>query len=137
MGKNDPPPDDDDLPDDDDQGDGADDDDAGGGGDGGPTDASLTRRIEKVVRKVVADMLADSGDGGEGDDEGKPPAKPRTAAAVEDDMAARVRAALGEIQSEEDRENRMKKLEETVFAERPPVKQRRLERALWGSRSSE
>lgn len=111
--------------------------DEGGDRAGGADDERLAQRIEATVRRVLGGLLGGGevdvadGEGGKGEDE-KPAPAPRGAAAVEDDMEGRVRRALDSIRSDEDKEDRMKKLEETVFAERPPVKQRRAERVMWG-----
>lgn len=133
MARSETPPPDDDTDDDDQPGE-----EPGEGGDrpGGTDDERLAQRIERTVRSVLGGLLGggslDVADDHDTPPEEEPAPARRSAAAVEDDMESRVRRALDSIRSDEDKEDRMKKLEETVFAEKPPVKQRRLERAMWG-----
>lgn len=115
-----------------------------GGGDG-PSGGTLTEdRVVEIVRNVVGDLLdshrgddPDDGKAGEDDPDGKKGVgKPRSAAAVEDDFEARTRKVIEQIKGEERHAADHAKLNEggeKPEPEKPPVKQRRIERALWGA----
>lgn len=82
---------------------------------------------ESRIRAIVADELAKlnpaGGDDTDGGDAGT--SKPRTQTAIEDDVEAKVRAAIGKLRTEEERDSRLSALEEKVKEpERPPVKTR-------------
>lgn len=92
-------------------------------------------KLRELVAELVAEALEDLGDGGDGGDGAAPPpagGAPASAAGVERDAEAQVRAAMGKIKAEEDTRTRIEKLEKVV-TESAPAAVRRLTRFMWGS----
>lgn len=97
---------------------------------GGESDEVIDEsRVVEIVREVLGKLGVggDDDDNAGGDDDaagdGKP--APRTQAAVEDDVAAKVRAEIAKLRTEDERDSRLAALEEKVKEpERPPVKER-------------
>lgn len=56
----------------------------------------------------------------------------RTHRDIEDDTESQVRAVLGKVRKEEETDKRIAAIEEKT-AEKPPMKERKVSRALWGS----
>jgi hypothetical protein len=80
------------------------------------------------LRKMVTDLSERI------DKIGDAKSTPRTQAAIEDDMEGQVRAALTKITKHDELTDTVGKLRAAVL-EKPPVKQGRLEKLLWGARS--
>lgn len=97
------------------------------GDDGSSSDGGgLESRIREIVREVVGDLVPAGGGNG------------RRSADDEDETTRRVQAAMDKIRSDEERENRLKNVEEKVekIAERPPSRGGflgKLQRAMWGA----
>ncbi|HXP32713.1 MAG TPA: hypothetical protein VN820_01800 [Acidimicrobiales bacterium] len=89
--------------------------------------ASILEKLDALLGGAPAPDPA--GDPAPGPDDG--PSPTRTLREEEADVDAKVRAALDKIKGEDDREARLAALEKRV-PEKPPVKQRKLERAMWG-----
>lgn len=94
-------------------------------GDDDSGDNGLEGRIREIVREVVGPLL-ETGNGRTG-----------RAADDEDITTHKVKAALDKLKSEEERENRFKKVEETLqkVTERPPARPGivgKLQRVMWG-----
>lgn len=93
-------------------------------GDGDAGDNGLEGRIRAIVREVVGPLLeSGSGSSRRPDDE--------------QSMTTRVKAALDQVKAEEDKDNRVKKLEETLqkVTERPPARSGilgKVQRVMWG-----
>ncbi len=115
--------------------------------DGGDGDEPVVEesRVREIVRDVLSELgIGGGGEGGEaggetgdGDGDAPPAAGRRTQAAVEDDVESKVRAAIGKLRTEEDRDSRLSALEEKVAKEpeRPPVKERKSTRVMgWNRR---
>lgn len=100
------------------------DDDKGSGGDGSAA-GSLEQHVRDLVEKAVSSLLGDrsEGSGKRGDDE--------------DELYRRVKSAQDKIKADEEKEGRLKKVEETVakITEKPPTKDTigtKLSRFMWG-----
>jgi hypothetical protein len=111
-------------------------------------DDRLSARIADGVQRGVARVLEtlggnpaagpdddepDDGDDGDADvsDDATTATQGRSARAVEDSTEAQVRAALAKIHKEEATDARLEELEKKT-AEKPPVKERRVSKAIWG-----
>ena len=111
------------------------------------SDDSDRRGIADAVREGVAEALDKLGIGRHDDsaddhtdhetdddviDETQQTRTRRTHRDIEDDTESQVRAVLGKVRKEEETDARLKAVEERT-AEKPPAKERRITRALWGS----
>lgn len=103
-------------------------DDPDGGGDGGGLDEE---KVESIVKRVVGELLGDRDAGDkDGKKDGKPGeedkggARPRTVAATEDDMEAKVRKVTAKLKQEDEDRDTLQKLKEKVLVEQPPEKRR-------------
>ena len=97
--------------------------------------ADIGEFIRTGVGNVGGDAAGDVEDDPEDLDDGVTEPAATTAKSqrqTEMDVEATVRAQLAKIKKEEETDARLAKVEEKV-AEKPPAKQSRLQRALWGS----
>lgn len=93
--------------------------------DSGAGDNGLEGRIREIVREVVGPLLESPGGNG------------RRQVDDEESMTRRVKSALDKVKEEEDRDNRVKKVEETLqkVTERPPARAGilgKVQRVVWG-----
>lgn len=96
-----------------------------GGGDNDADENRLEGRIRAIVREVVGPLLENSN------------GNSRRAVDDEDETTRRVKSALDKLKADEERENRVKKVEETLqkVTERPPARSGvlgKVQRAMWG-----
>lgn len=93
----------------------------------GRGDADGLRATVEALRDDVAKLLGtnddDKGDQHVNDDKG-------TAAAPASDLDAQIERAMTRVAKDTERDQRLEKVERAI--EKPPVKQGRLSRALWG-----
>lgn len=117
--------------------------------DGGGPDDSDRRGIADAVREGVAEALDKLGIGRSADadgvddndhdavedeviDETQQTRTRRTHRDIEDDTESQVRAVLGKVRKEEETDARIAAIEERT-AEKPPLRERKVSKILWGS----
>jgi len=103
-----------------------------GSGDDGGDDDGMGAKIKAAVSEALAPFFAADDDGEDVNDSAHPA---RTQYAQEIDFEAKARAALDKIGKEKETDARLAKVEQIV--ERPPRKQSKLERALWGTEKAD
>lgn len=116
---------------------GADDDAGAGDQEGGDDEGDgdeLEATVEKVVRRILGEVLGSDDDDGDSGGAGDV-ATPRTGADEERRMESVVKRAMDQLRAQESTASRLEKMEkvvERVIKEVAPAKLRRVTRAMWG-----
>lgn len=84
----------------------------------------LAAKVEELATAVAGIVT------GKGDDAGKPPAAAPAGGAPATDVESQVRQAMSKVGKESETDERLKRVEKVL--EKPPLKQGKLSRILWG-----